>query len=111
MIFLKFYYSDLFYGLKNQFFFIYVFFFTLINLRLFYSCRDLRFNKIREITPGTFKGHKHIKSLLLNNNLLTSLENGIFAGLHQLRHLYLYQNRIKFIGQDVFQGLPKLEHL
>jgi peroxidase len=72
---------------------------------------DLRFNKIKDITPGSFKGHKVLRSLLLNNNLLTSLKNGIFTGLVQLRHLYLYKNRIKYIESEVFQGLPKLEHL
>ncbi|KAK4877721.1 hypothetical protein RN001_010227 [Aquatica leii] len=72
---------------------------------------DLRFNKIREIPLGKFKYHKHIKSLLLNNNLLTELRNGLFTGLVQLRHLYLYKNRIKHIEPDVFQGLLNLEHL
>lgn len=72
---------------------------------------DLRFNKIRYIAPETFKHHKNIRSLLLNNNLLTTLNNGVFAGLIQLRHLYLYKNRIKHIQPNVFQGLPKLEHL
>lgn len=72
---------------------------------------DLRFNKIREIAPGTFKGHKSIKSLLLNDNLLTKLETGVFVGLPSLKHLYLYKNRIKFIEPKVFQGLIKLEHL
>ncbi|EFA01243.1 peroxidasin isoform X1 [Tribolium castaneum] len=72
---------------------------------------DLRFNKIRDIVPGSFKGHKALRSLLLNNNSLKSLKNGIFTGLVQLRHLYLYKNRIKYIEDEVFHGLPKLEHL
>ncbi|XP_018570500.1 peroxidasin, partial [Anoplophora glabripennis] len=72
---------------------------------------DLRFNKIREIPPGTFKGHRNLVSLLLNNNLLTSLKNGAFEGLFHLQHLYLYKNRIKYIEPNVFQGLKKLERL
>ncbi|KAK5642959.1 hypothetical protein RI129_009126 [Pyrocoelia pectoralis] len=72
---------------------------------------DLRFNKIRQLQPQQFKDHKHIKSILLNNNLLTELQNGVFIGLSQLRHLYMYKNRIKHIEGDVFQGLFNLEHL
>lgn len=72
---------------------------------------DLRFNKIRNIEPGTFKGLKHIRSLLLSNNLLTTLKDGVFAGLPQLKHLYLYKNRIRTIEAHAFQNLPRLEHL
>lgn len=72
---------------------------------------DLRFNKIKQLQPQQFKHHKHIKSILLNNNALIDLQNGIFTGLSQLRHLYLYKNRIKHIEADVFQGLVNLEHL
>lgn len=74
-------------------------------------CRDLRFNNIKDIPSNIFEPHKNIRSLLLNNNYLTELQNGAFTGLQQLRHLYLYKNQIKEIGPKVFQGLLKLEHL
>lgn len=73
--------------------------------------RDLRFNKIRELQADSFKGHRNLASLLLNNNLLTSLKDGTFEGLFHLQHLYLYKNRIKYIEPNVFQGLKKLERL
>ncbi|XP_044733835.1 peroxidasin isoform X3 [Chrysoperla carnea] len=72
---------------------------------------DLRFNKIRDIPAGTFRGLKHLDTLLLNNNMLTSLRDGAFAGLTSLRYLYLYKNRISHIDPAVFQGLPRLEQL
>ncbi|CAH0547883.1 unnamed protein product [Brassicogethes aeneus] len=72
---------------------------------------DLRFNKIKEVTPGTFKGHRDLKSILLNNNLLTGIKNGTFEGLHNLQYLYLYKNRIKHVEPGAFHGLLKLERL
>lgn len=72
---------------------------------------DLRFNKVRSIEPGFFKSNHNIRSLLLNNNQLTSLKNDAFTGLLQLKHLYLYKNRIKYIDPNIFHGLLKLEHL
>ncbi|GLV33689.1 Peroxidasin [Carabus blaptoides fortunei] len=72
---------------------------------------DLRFNRIHEIPPGTFKGLKHLNTLLLNNNQLTALKDGAFAGLTNLRYLYLYKNHISYLDPNVFQGLPKLEQL
>jgi Leucine-rich repeat (LRR) protein len=83
------------------------------NIRLnkkfcFSGIYDLTRLKISLLDPLKIKV---LRSLLLNNNLLTSLKNGIFTGLVQLRHLYLYKNRIKYIESEVFQGLPKLEHL
>lgn len=75
------------------------------------SILDLRFNKIRDVPPGTFKGLKHLNTLLLNNNQLTSLKDGAFIGLANLRYLYLYKNHINYLDANVFQGLPKLEQL
>ncbi|KAG8198932.1 hypothetical protein JTE90_015139 [Oedothorax gibbosus] len=73
--------------------------------------KDLRFNKIREITKGTFKNLENLNTLLLNNNHLTKIDNDAFKALPELRYLYLYKNRIKSIGADAFKGLHKLEQL
>ncbi|XP_018333589.1 peroxidasin [Agrilus planipennis] len=72
---------------------------------------DLKFNKIRDIHPGIFQHHVYMKSLLLNDNLLSSLRNGAFTGLAQLKHLSLHKNRIRYIEPEVFHGLYKLEYL
>ncbi|KAL3275369.1 hypothetical protein HHI36_020136 [Cryptolaemus montrouzieri] len=72
---------------------------------------DLRFNKIRRLNPGTFASYHRIRSLLLDNNLLTELKNGTFSGLVHVRHLYLYKNKLAHIEPGVFQNLLKLEHL
>ncbi|KAG5889229.1 hypothetical protein JTB14_006365 [Gonioctena quinquepunctata] len=72
---------------------------------------DLRFNRIKNIPHGTFKHNKHMVSLLINNNFLTSLKNGVFDGLVSLQNLYLYDNKIQHIDSNVFQGLQRLEKL
>uniref|UniRef100_A0A646QDL0 Peroxidasin n=1 Tax=Hemiscolopendra marginata TaxID=943146 RepID=A0A646QDL0_9MYRI len=72
---------------------------------------DLRFNKIKDIPAGTFTDLHHLNTLLLNNNLMTKIENNTFIGLKELRYLYLYKNRIKTIESKAFHGLQKLEQL
>uniref|UniRef100_V9GWR0 Peroxidasin n=1 Tax=Lumbricus terrestris TaxID=6398 RepID=V9GWR0_LUMTE len=72
---------------------------------------DLRFNRILEIPPGTFRNLRNLNTLLLNNNQLTKLENGAFEGLSKLRYLYLYKNQISEIESQVFHGLGDLEQL
>ncbi|XP_054274117.1 peroxidasin-like isoform X2 [Macrosteles quadrilineatus] len=72
---------------------------------------DLRFNKIKEIAPNTFKHLKSLNTLLLNNNQISRLQNGVFNGLSELRYLYLYKNKIREVESKVFQGLSKLEQL
>ena len=81
----------------------------IINLLLFF--RDLRFNKIRNIPPGTFKNLTELNTLLLNNNHIRKLRNGAFEGLEKLQYLYLYKNRIQFIEDQVFLDMHHLEHL
>ncbi|RZF34069.1 hypothetical protein LSTR_LSTR015502 [Laodelphax striatellus] len=72
---------------------------------------DLRFNRIKEIPPDTFKNLSKLHTLLLNNNQLSKLQNGVFNGLQELRYLYLYKNKLKEIEDKVFQDLNKLEQL
>ncbi|CAG9821890.1 unnamed protein product [Phaedon cochleariae] len=72
---------------------------------------DLRFNKIKEVRPGTLRNNTHIISLLLNNNLLNSLKYGSFDGLLRVQNLYLHDNRIQYIEPNVFQGMNTLERL
>ncbi|KAK9877952.1 hypothetical protein WA026_020172 [Henosepilachna vigintioctopunctata] len=72
---------------------------------------DFRFNSIREIERSSFESCPHIRSLLLNNNLLSELRNGTFKSLAHLRHLYLHENTISHIENGVFQSLLKLEYL
>ncbi|XP_039300125.1 peroxidasin homolog, partial [Nilaparvata lugens] len=72
---------------------------------------DLRFNRIKEIPPDTFKNLSKLHTLLLNNNQLSKLQNGVFNGLQELRYLYLYKNKLKEIEDRVFQDLNKLEQL
>ncbi|XP_060535889.1 peroxidasin isoform X2 [Cylas formicarius] len=72
---------------------------------------DLRFNRIRDVPRGTFKGHKGLVTLLLNNNYLTSLKNDTFQGLYHVQNLYLYKNRIKYVDSGTFKGMARLERL
>lgn len=74
--------------------------------------RDLRFNKIYEITPpGVLTHLNHLRSLLLNDNQLQAIRSGAFHGLYRLKYLYLYRNRISHIDSDVFSGMEHLEQL
>ncbi|GBP89742.1 Peroxidasin [Eumeta japonica] len=73
--------------------------------------KDLRFNKITKLPSPKLRHLHRLRSLLLNDNLVTELQDGVFYGLRRLKYLYLYRNRIKFIESNVFQGLTHLEQL
>lgn len=75
------------------------------------SILDLRFNRIREIQPGAFKGLRNLNTLLLNNNQIKSIPSGSFEDLENLKYLYLYKNEIQSIDRQAFQGLASLEQL
>ncbi|XP_033693957.1 peroxidasin homolog isoform X5 [Tursiops truncatus] len=73
--------------------------------------RDLRFNRIREIQPGAFRGLRNLNTLLLNNNQIKSIPGGSFEDLENLKYLYLYKNEIQSVGRQAFKGLASLEQL
>ncbi|XP_057353469.1 peroxidasin homolog isoform X2 [Manis pentadactyla] len=75
------------------------------------SILDLRFNRIREIQPGTFRRLRNLNTLLLNNNQIKSLPGGAFEDLENLKYLYLHFNQIETLDPESFQHLPKLERL
>ncbi|XP_078456569.1 peroxidasin homolog [Lampetra planeri] len=72
---------------------------------------DLRFNRIRELPVGTFRGLKDLTTLLLNNNELRRIPRKVFDELENLRYLYLYKNEIQSIERQAFKGLKSLEQL
>ncbi|XP_024082908.1 peroxidasin homolog, partial [Cimex lectularius] len=78
---------------------------------IFFCSRDLRFNKIRSLEPGSFSHLKQLTTLILNNNYITTLDEGTFRGLSELRHLYLYKNKIQNVHELAFDGMPKLQQL
>ncbi|XP_072490423.1 peroxidasin homolog isoform X2 [Notamacropus eugenii] len=75
------------------------------------SILDLRFNRIREIQPGTFKRLKNLNTLLLNNNQIKRIPSGSFEDLENLKYLYLHFNQIETLDPESFNHLPKLERL
>ncbi|XP_027696149.1 peroxidasin homolog isoform X2 [Vombatus ursinus] len=75
------------------------------------SILDLRFNRIREIHPGTFKRLKNLNTLLLNNNQIKRIPSGSFEDLENLKYLYLHFNQIETLDPESFNHLPKLERL
>ncbi|XP_066592704.1 peroxidasin isoform X2 [Prorops nasuta] len=77
----------------------------------FIAFRDLRFNNIVELRPGSFSGLRHLHSLLLNDNHIRQLQPNTFSGIPNLRVLYLYRNEIERISPGAFSGLPKLKQL
>ncbi|KAM9316417.1 peroxidasin homolog [Gastrophryne carolinensis] len=72
---------------------------------------DLRFNRIKDIQPGSFKNLKNLNTLLLNNNQIKRIPNGAFQDLENLKYLYLYKNEIQSIDKQAFKGLASLEQL
>ncbi|XP_037077777.1 LOW QUALITY PROTEIN: peroxidasin homolog [Pollicipes pollicipes] len=75
------------------------------------NIRDLRFNEIEHLPPGSFLRMRNLNTLLLNNNKIGQLNKGTFAGLDDLRYLYMYKNRIRHIDSEAFHDMPKLEQL
>uniref|UniRef100_UPI00358FE3B3 peroxidasin homolog isoform X2 n=1 Tax=Myxine glutinosa TaxID=7769 RepID=UPI00358FE3B3 len=75
------------------------------------SILDLRFNRIKEISPGAFGQLKNLNTLLMNNNQLKEVSVRAFEGLKNLKYLYLYKNKITTIHRDSFVGLHSLEQL
>ncbi|KAK6307082.1 hypothetical protein J4Q44_G00222300 [Coregonus suidteri] len=72
---------------------------------------DLRFNKIKDLQPGSFRWLKNLNTLLLNNNHIRRIPRGAFEDLENLKYLYLYKNEIQSIDRQAFMGLVSLEQL
>ncbi|XP_028652751.2 peroxidasin isoform X1 [Erpetoichthys calabaricus] len=72
---------------------------------------DLRFNRIKDIQPGSFRRLKNLNTLLLNNNLIRRIPRSAFEDLENLKYLYLYKNEIQSIDRQAFKGLVSLEQL
>ncbi|XP_062863313.1 peroxidasin homolog [Trichomycterus rosablanca] len=72
---------------------------------------DLRFNKVKELQPGSFRGLRNLNTLLLNNNHIKRIPRGAFEDLENLKYLYLYKNEIQSIDRQAFKGLVSLEQL
>ncbi|XP_052342064.1 peroxidasin homolog isoform X2 [Oncorhynchus keta] len=72
---------------------------------------DLRFNKIKDLQPGSFRRLKNLNTLLLNNNHIRRIPRGAFEELENLKYLYLHFNNIESLEPESFTQLPKLERL
>ncbi|MGH0149173.1 UNVERIFIED_CONTAM: hypothetical protein FKN15_062838, partial [Acipenser sinensis] len=72
---------------------------------------DLRFNRIKDIQPGSFRRLKNLNTLLLNNNQIRRIPRGVFEDLENLKYLYLHFNQIETLEPESFTHLPKLERL
>uniref|UniRef100_A0A8C9ZPM8 Peroxidasin n=1 Tax=Sander lucioperca TaxID=283035 RepID=A0A8C9ZPM8_SANLU len=72
---------------------------------------DLRFNKIKDLQPESFRRLKNLNTLLLNNNHIRRIPRGAFEDLENLKYLYLYKNEIQSIDRQAFKGLVSLEQL
>lgn len=78
---------------------------------LFYLCRDLRFNHLKEVPSNAFKDMKQLHSIFLNENQITTIQSEAFSNLPALRYLYLHQNHIRNIAANAFVNLVRLERL
>ncbi|GAA6096930.1 peroxidasin-like [Tachysurus ichikawai] len=48
---------------------------------------DLRFNKIKDLQPGSFRRLRNLNTLLLNNNHIRRIPKGTFEDLENLKYL------------------------
>ncbi|CAG5866189.1 unnamed protein product [Menidia menidia] len=72
---------------------------------------DLRFNKIKDLQPGSFRRLNNLNTLLLNNNHIRRIPRAAFEDLENLKYLYLHFNNIESLEPESFSHLPKLERL
>jgi len=81
------------------------------NLTALYHTADtLIFEKcgITDIMPGTFGFFSRLKSLTIENNLLSNITKEQLEGALHLRYLNLAHNRITHIPLDAFDNTPSL---
>lgn len=72
---------------------------------------DLSCNKIDVIPGGIFRSLRSLKTLILNQNEIRSLDKTAFSSLRDLKYLYLSNNMISEIPVDLFGNLGKLIEL
>ena len=82
---------------------------SLINLPDSLEVLDLQWNDLKILKSGTFVNTPKYK-LLLNNNLISTIEAGSFD-LPHLQHLVLSNNYLTVIDTGRFQGLKNLQSL
>ncbi|XP_024116962.1 peroxidasin isoform X3 [Oryzias melastigma] len=72
---------------------------------------DLRFNKIKDLQPGSFSRLKNLNTLLLNNNQIRRIPRGAFEDLENLKYLFLHNNRITQLVPGTFSHLNAMKRL
>ncbi|KAI8498444.1 hypothetical protein Bbelb_236460 [Branchiostoma belcheri] len=80
---------------------------TYNNLRFLFISN----NKVKEISPLTFRGLRELVLLDLDQNYVDSLHDFIFSTLESLTDLVLSNNLISVVSENAFCGLASLEFL
>ncbi|XP_030645044.1 leucine-rich repeat-containing protein 17 [Chanos chanos] len=68
-------------------------------------------NKIRILRNDAFAQFRYLKSLDLQQNEISHIEEGAFNGLSQLSILLLQHNRLQLLTEEVLLPMPRLHHL
>ncbi|CAO1339519.1 unnamed protein product [Diamesa serratosioi] len=68
-------------------------------------------NRISSITPDAFKLNTNLKSLYLDDNILTAIPSNVFNHMSILAELFIGQNTLYKISNDAFRNLNNLVHL
>ncbi|KAK3849454.1 hypothetical protein Pcinc_043795 [Petrolisthes cinctipes] len=71
----------------------------------------LNSSRVEKIQNRTFHGLSSLKTLHLQDNLLTDLVGYEFEQLEHLRELYLHNNKLRNINNTTFVGLKRLQVL
>lgn len=86
--------------------------YIVLSVRIFIaSCRDLRYNHIKEVPAKAFANKIHLHTIFLNENQIARIHPLAFDGLASLKYLYLNKNRIRQLDKAAFRDLVKLQSL
>lgn len=68
-------------------------------------------NRLQVLRDSTFAHLRQLRSLDLQQNMISRVEAGAFAGLDQLHTLLLQHNQLRSLSEEVLIMLPRLSYL
>ncbi|KAG8230096.1 hypothetical protein J437_LFUL007640 [Ladona fulva] len=72
---------------------------------------DLSGNRIKTISPGTFRDNVRLRLLFISNNPIHKFDDGLFTNLTFLQTVDASRCELSRIGHKTFVNVPNLQHL
>ncbi|CAG9809797.1 unnamed protein product [Chironomus riparius] len=66
---------------------------------------------LKTLSKVDLTGCKRIEKLMLNGNLITSIDSDVFEHAQNLETISFFKNRISFVPDNAFDGLKKLKNV